>query len=843
MQKQFKKGFRRQIPFAIIMALLLFAVRVHSDTPWEDIQAKLSIEIGNGSEDFADEAETIEKGHIITYKLEVTNNGTDTHSGLTALFEAPDYMTYVEGSTYYFPDMSASPTVLTDMGGNSPLALGYAMSDLFAGDTAFFTVQYRVQVPDGVKDDTLYTLAWADVLGKYSVTPIVSNLIETTISGEAKANLSVLPEPNPPAGSSVNGGMGIDYNYRVKNVGGLSATGIAFTPKIPEHTTCFTGCETQYPGDLVSGQEVMVTMHVQVDTDLQGVTEIINIGYDLSYNELQTSIENRTQIIHPIGMGTGPGEGDFIVTIRQEPNIILNSANGAARPDKGDLTETVYELFYRGRHLPNTFPSVNGAESRTYTFGCGIPYTYPQTWGANTYAYNSTGGGCEDIYQCSPQSTSIQFSVSTALPTNAPRLEFNNGATSNVKPFSYGQSTNEINGYMKEGLLFTLPRIFNESWAKENGASGIVNTEVNALVTEDYYQYLDSGEDEYIGSCSCGEDCSYPVYRDIYVWKRTSQTPITLTDKDSTDITVYTSTAWLKTEGGHIGTNDRFTNDESTSANIVDLGTGLGMKPQFPTPSDTYTPLDPDNSPFAKTNSEFMIFGKNGTGAMKSDKGADWLVTGTAFPFLEEGEAYDRPEANNPRDYTSDLLEKQKYGEVKTDELPSVLTGIVDIGDGVVWYRTGDLTIGDAGGEVVFKGGQSRIYVDGDVHVKANVSLQSSSGRSYNDITSLRIDAKNIYVDGSVTNLELMLLARGEFHSGVSKNQLRILGDVIAQSAIWEREPLLEVDPTEFNKPSEYIIEDMRKYVVPVPGDATIPDDYNIWRQVNPATGETLDAY
>ena len=66
---------------------------------------------------------------------------------------------------------------------------------------------------------------------------------------------------------------------------------------------------------------------------------------------------------------------------------------------------------------------------------------------------------------------------------------------------------------------------------------------------------------------------------------------------------------------------------------------------------------------------------------------------------------------------------------------------------------------------------------------------------------------------------------------------------MIAQKANWERQPLDEISPTEFNKPSEYIIEDMRKYVVPVPGYTTVPDDYNIWRQVNPATGETLDAY
>lgn len=837
MQKQFKKGLRRQIPVTILMALLLFAVHVRSDTPWEDISAKLSIEIGNGNEDFADEAETIEKGHIVTYKLEITNNGTDTHLGLMALFEAPDYMKYIEGSTSFKSDMAdpnAQFVPLPDVNGESALAMGSSIESLLTGATAVFEVEYQVEVPNDVKDDPIYTLAWVNVLGKYSVVPTVSNLIETRISGEPKVSLNVVPEPDPPVGQSVKGGDGIRYQYKLENVGGLEANGINLKTYLPAHTTCVQDCEDHPVNSLAPNQNVPVIMRVQVNTDLVGVTEITNTGYDLSANGIAPDL-NRVPIIHPIGIGTDSEEGDFTVTIRQEPNIILNSANGASRPDKGDLTETVYELFYRGRHLPNTFPSINGAESQTHTFGCYM-YTYPQSWGANTYAYNSTGGGCEDIYQCSPESTSIQFSVSTALPENAPRLEFSGGATSNVKPFVYGQSTNEINSYMKEGLTFTLPRIFNESWAKENGSSGIVNVDVNALVTEEYYQYQDSGAEEYLGDCSCGEDCSYPVYRPIYIWKWIPQTPIKLIDKDTADIDVYTSTAWLKTEGGHIGTNDRFTNDQFTIANIVDLGTGPGMKPDFPTPSANYTPP-------GETNSQYMIFGKNGTGAMVSDQenAEDWLQTGTEFPFLEEGEAYDRQ--NNARNYTTDLLDKQKYGEVRTDKLSSVLTGIVDIGDDLIWEQTGDLTIGEVGGEVVFSGGQSRIYVAGDVYIKSNIRLESSSGRSYNDITSLRIDARNIFVDGSVTNLEVMLLARGDFRSGVSKNQLRVLGDVIAKNAYWEREPLLEIDPTEFNKPSEYIIEDMRKYVVPVPGDTTVPDDYNIWRQVNPATGETLDAY
>ena len=95
----------------------------------------------------------------------------------------------------------------------------------------------------------------------------------------------------------------------------------------------------------------------------------------------------------------------------------------------------------------------------------------------------------------------------------------------------------------------------------------------------------------------------------------------------------------------------------------------------------------------------------------------------------------------------------------------------------------------------------------------------------------------------TVTDLNIYLSARNTFSSGKSDKQLRILGDVIAREAVWERTPLLEENPTEFNKPSEYLIEDFRKYVIPPPGDAELPDDRNVWRQVNPSTGQVLDSY
>ena len=216
---------------------------------------------------------------------------------------------------------------------------------------------------------------------------------------------------------------------------------------------------------------------------------------------------------------------------------------------------------------------------------------------------------------------------------------------------------------------------------------------------------------------------------------------------------------------------------------------------------------------------------------MNSEQGEAWQSESVQFPFLQQGEAYDRK--NNPRDFKEDLLVRQKYGPVVTDQLPTTLKGTVDIGDNRVWHQTGDLIIGQEGIEdkVFFSGGQSRIYVDGDVYLKANIFYKTHESENANDITSVRIDAQNIYISGEVQDLELLMLARDSFHSGESYKQLRILGDVIAKAVFWERKPNLEISPDDINRPSEYIIEDYRKYILPVPGDTALPDEYSIWKQ------------
>jgi len=851
------------IIFATFFVVFFCASFTNADTPRNDIEINLGIEIGNGNEDFADENETVEKGRFVKYQIDIKNKGGKTYNDLTLLMDAPDYMDYISGSVYKRNPGVEDGSLITDFeGGISPLEVGYDITSLAPGGQTFFIIQF--QVKKEIPADEVYSLVIANIVSQYGSIPVVSNPIETRISGEPKSSIQVIVKPYPAAGEGVNSGFYITYDYTLHNVGGEKEEGVKFTTHLPANTTCILNCGVHEIDTMESNETRNIVMQVEVNSGIEGVSAITNIGYDL-YGNTMVAIENRDAIVHPIDVNAMPQEGDFRVDIVQEPNIVLNSSNGYAREDDADRSKTKYTFSYTGRKRSNTYPALDRSGTDFFPGRRNkCQRAYPYKWGATTYAYNSGGspipGDCEVRGGCplTLVSTPVVFNIETKLPNNAPEFRFTeNSKASTQTRGATGDSAKQttihehgnpytVNSYMKNGSTFIVPEPLTEIRAVENGGAGIVTTEVSAVVSEDKWQYVNTYNEECTYYYLCGEStCFAKVNVPHYSWQRTSVNiylPSVSGAKAlaQTNIDVYTSTAWLKTEKGHIGTNDQLTNRD-TPANHVDLG----MTPfrDHLTPSYLYTPPN-------EFNAEYMVFGKNGTGSMKTSCGEDgagncddWTVTGTEFKFLQKGEAYDRDV--NPRNYYDDMLDRQMYGEVKKNELSSNLNGTVELGDDIVWHNDGDITIGKLGlpDEVVFAGGQARIYTDGDVYINANIRYGTSQAGNYNSITSVRIDARNIYVSGEVEDLQVMLLARNSFKSGKSKKQLRILGDVIAGQSHWEREPLLEFSPDEFNKPSEHIIEDMRKYVVPVPGDTQVPDDYSVWRQVNPSTGETLDGW
>lgn len=844
--------------FFVLFVLIITTAITIANSPRGDIELKLGIEIGNENRDFEDKDETVEKGRFLEFQIKLNNNSSNSYKRQTLLMDAPDYMKYVPGTTKI--KNGDNETSLEDFsGGISQLEVGYDFERIEENSETIFLIQYQVDID--LPADEAYSSSIAKLVGRFSAIPINSNLIKTRIFGEAKSTPNATITSNPPAGDPVDSGFIISYEYVIKNVGGIKAENVQITINPPANTTCKNDtCGIIDIGSLEPNQEYTHIMQVEVNAGLDGVTKIVNTGYELYLNN-QPGVTVQSEVTHPVDPNATSSDGDFSVIITQEPNIILNSSNGNPRADGADLTESKYILSYKGAGDSPVYPQLAGNDNSHETSCTCTTRTHPNAPNAYFYAYNSSGGEySRDFNGIGLIAAPINFNVITTLPEHAPKLEF----IINTPLYSYG-STTEVNNYMKgqtQSIEIPDDPKFTQSRAVENGINGIIKTNIEASVSRDkwVYSYLAKEKD---GTCSCsGEDCTPPPnWCHIYTWQKVSSTDITLSATDETTIDVYGSTAWLKTEKGHIGTNHRMTNKDvdEMEANLVIIP---GHEKRHLTPSANYTPIVGDDLNEIQPNAEYMIFAKNGAGDMKTSCGKDglaencndWKITGfDEFIYSEDGpdhgDVYNRE--INPRSYKEDLLEKEIYGEVKKDVLQSTLTGNVFLEDDIIYYNKGDITIGSlmSNEAVTFNGGQARIYTDGDVYIKSDIKYGTSNSSNYNQITSLRIDARNIYIDGGVEDIEAMLQARNEFHSGISKNQLRILGDVIAKNTFWERQPVLETEEFglsedyEINRPSEHIIEDMRKYVIPVPGDTQIKDDYNVWKQVNPSTGETIDGF
>ena len=831
MRNPFKKSL------SCLLFLLLFSpISTKAETILEDIELNLSIEVQDTVVDFEDAGETIEKERQVIYALEVKNTGPGTHHDLTIFMGEPHYMTYIKGSTTISSSAENLKNDLPDQADMSPLFSSYLIETLSAGEILRFEIGYQVQVPPAVKDDPLYTVAFASLTDPYSAMPLMSAPVQSTISGEAKGSLSVNVFPDPPTTQTIFSGSQVTYAYQITNGGGLPLDEVNLVTHLPAGTDCIESCGSLFLSDaLEPSDSITVDMKVKVKTGLIDKKTIENIGFDLASSSLSLT-EVRDPIIHTLNAALEVGTNDFKLITEQVPNLVLNSPDRNSRPDQGDRSETQYALKYTGRGKSNTYQL--GGTHGVQDTGQGLHegycsnHSYPHGKQSTVYAYSSSGGGCDELSNCPLVSKPLQFLINTSLPKKVPRLITLSGDASQSKIYHYGD-TSSINQFMRLGGVIKIPKDFMLSRAIENGVLGLVKSTVKSQsLTEDLWTYQFTGQYQSYDTCSCGEDCTHTDEYPVYTWQKTNAETLNLNDEDETNISVYSSTAWLKTKGGHLGTNGSIFN-HNTEANQVPLAFGGGAymstneyvhdPEKILSPSDHYTPV-------GESNGDRLIFSDNE--AFSTSAGEAWQKLGTKFNFLERGQPYLR--SNHPRDFEEDLLVQERFGPVKKGELPKAIVGNFDIEDNTVWHHEGDLNIGKVNGEaVIFKGGQSRFYVEGDVYINSDVFYDMQDVIDQKDITALRIDARNIYIHPEVQDLQLLLLSREGFYSGESHHQLRILGDVIAKEAYWQRKPVLDLQPKDINPPSEYLIEDYRKYILPPPGDTTLPDEYGWWQSVN----------
>lgn len=573
-------------------------------------------------------------------------------------------------------------------------------------------------------------------------------------------------------------------------------------------------------------------------------------------------------------------------------------------PDNGDETIIEHEFEYEGtgnevlpfltsgQQLPTNYQYDYCSRDVGYGYR-GSPQTYEASPGSSVRIYQSDQSVGQPISFNSLRSESVSFSITSQLPDTRPEMINSAGANPDVINYTISpgpiveDGINAINFFMKEGgrLLKTNGYTLRSENGRTISSSALARSSIRAIkdgnggeiettnrsepIREDIWTYQESGRRNQRVTCSkpCGRFTCYssfnpPEFRWFY--SGASSTPI-LEASDKDYISVLTSVAWLKTKNGHVGIGTPFWSG-SGDPNAVDLGDAVvNSQMKFYTPPNEF-------------NSDMLIYSHSGNDPLKSRLQGSSRIASQGIKQgyitdklsgeskinlshnhqLSRGEAYDREQF--PRDYYDDLLNRQLYGEViRLNNDLSQLSGLSG-SDGnyrlsggstyevdKIYYLKGNLSIGNpaAPGENSYSisGGKARLFVEGSVTIYDNVQYSSHSGSDLATIPSLRLHSTgNISIHQLVTDIELMMLAENEFHSGNGDEQLRILGDVITYKAFWERTPLNKErdEDEEVNKPSELIYEDYRKYILTPPGDKKLPDIGNVWREVNPSTGRPI---
>ncbi len=450
--------------------------------------------------------------------------------------------------------------------------------------------------------------------------------------------------------------------------------------------------------------------------------------------------------------------------------------------------------------------------------------------------------------------------VKVQLPENI--LEFYNHTNKVEKTYflpktSYQTSTlSDINSITANELMNKInystyfPKSHFKSFALNNGLRTI-NTNIKINMWRSSWKYskktknLNCRYEKLVWETTTQHTAIYPVI--YFEWDRISNNNIVLNWDDSSDIEILSSTAWIKTQDGFVGTNQWTTSEGTTSNEFTwewDNDLEIISKPK-------------DYAPFWDSNADFMIF--SSTPANRKDDfdfetfefstsantwtWNDWFFNTTDDLSFITDSSYTQDLDNN---LFSEVIDFNKYCSgtchprywnitrnwnnfIINWELKLIKDKIYHFDWNVEFQNT------------VVSWSNGRIYTTWDITITWDIKYMNSTYNNITNITNLRLDAENITVAPEVTNIEAQLLARDTFSSWTTRDQLRILWDIIAEKTHFERQPTSTQNFVN-NPSSELIIEDFRKILLPSPWD-NIKNNSMKWWHVNPFTWDYIDFY
>jgi hypothetical protein len=570
--------------------------------------------------------------------------------------------------------------------------------------------------------------------------------------------------------------------------------------------------------------EIEINYTVQT-TDLNSVWDIITEQCNLEFVKADLTSETRTSndVSHTIiERSTAVAWWSFSLELYSRPKL-LNTPDWELRPDGADVSPIKYTYKYTGSNHDYMYPEVSNAGTTTVSRS-DCEYTHPYKLNSVTYNINSSSTSSRDSLSLS--SNNIDFQFNTTLPSVIPKTILSSWT---LTPTHY-VSWDEANSWFKDGWTKEAPISSTEHRAMVNGTDWRIESNVAWTPTLDTWKYVPSWDeyscDYYHDSDNCdGHTWNTPLYH----WEMIYRETLNFNADNYRFVTVWGSTAWLKTENGHVHTNNNLTEDW-TSANTYDLWevwyTSVVSAPKL-------------YSPPGSSHWDYVVSTNTPSTNLESKKGR-YLYNKVAKQW--HGYVYDRE--TNARDFYIDLIDKQKFWPVQEEGEDNLANPLWEINLELnnVYYYPWDLTIEDSSWMVYVKWNKWTIVVGWDLYINSDVTYFKEAKDDIKKLAYLGIIVKwSVYIDGWVTDTVWSWHVDWMLHTWDSVYTLRHLGSWTADSFDFQRQAPEHYE-RDVNEPSEWIVFNDQVYFTTPPWFAELDD--GIWSyktNINQFTWEEVE--
>lgn len=792
-----------------------------------------SVEVDKKTSDwengFDDDGKETKTKFLHTYKTEVCNNTSETVNNVLVKLNKPQKSTLVgedtiektESSLMMNDNMLENPNDDTNKLPMSTFDSQINLWTLNSSECKYLSYQVIVDTTvtmwDNLKVKNEFSYNW----GSLKYTNEVSNPV---ISLPYDAEIVLDSEPTP--WSDVYPRDYITYKFTVENTGltdidswYVSCGRFADTSE----TTCEVwDCDSIYEfEDFEIWTEIAVNYAVKVNDWLNPWT-LIEEQCKLYYEEDNWNIKEKDSNVvehKVIEQVTNVYWWDFSLELYSRPKL-LNTPDWNPRPDGLDQSPIKYTYKYTGSNHNYMYPDLSLKWSYTDGRWRCSSITWPNRPNSVTYNIHTTSTNPRR-YANFPNND-IDYYLDTTLPDSQPKTTLYKWT---LTP-SHSVPSNEVNSWFKNWWTKELPITSTEHRALENGTDWRIESDITWTTYLDEWKYVPYDTDLcYYTVCWEYSCTTYSRSYTLYRWEMMNRTQVNFDADAYRFVTVWGSTAWLKTSNWHLHTNDKLT-EEGTEYNNYDLWeawyTNVKSAPKLYAPVGSF-------------HWDYIVSSNTSTSNLKSKEG--WYLYNKEVKKWH-WYVYDR--LNNSRDFYTDLIEKQKFWKVNTSNATTL--DKIDMQLNNIYYYTWDLTLDKASWDVIVSWEKWTIVVEWDLYINSNVIYSKESKSSIKDLPFLWLIVKwSVYISPEVTDTVWAWHIDWTLHTWESVQTLRHLGNWTWEAFDFQRKAP-EFYERDVNEPSERVFFDDRIYITTPPGFAEL-DDW-VWSyktNINQYTWEAID--